>query len=37
MTFCLGLIRKPASDPSRFQRVLESQVYSLNGAYEMTP
>jgi acyl-CoA dehydrogenase len=35
MAFCLGLIRKPHVDEARSRRVLEEQVYSLNGAYAM--
>jgi acyl-CoA dehydrogenase len=36
MAFCLSLIRKAHPDAARSQRVLESQVYSLNGAYAMS-
>ena len=35
MAFCLSLIRKAQVDAGRSQRVLESQVYSLAGAYTM--
>ncbi len=35
MAHCLGLIRKPRVDAARGQRVLEAQVYSLAGAYQM--
>ena len=35
MAFCMNLIRKAHTDEARSQRVLETQVYSLNGAYAM--
>ncbi|MBU1276713.1 MAG: acyl-CoA dehydrogenase [Proteobacteria bacterium] len=35
MELCLAMIRKPAVDQERFQRVWEDQVYALEGAYEM--
>jgi acyl-CoA dehydrogenase len=35
MAFCLGMIRKSNVDEARSRRVLEGQVYSLNGVYCM--
>ncbi len=35
MELCLAMIRKPAVDSERFQRVWEDQVYALEGVYEM--
>ncbi len=35
MAFCLSLIRKAHADEARGQRVLETQVYGLVGAYSM--
>lgn len=35
MAYCMSLIRKPVVDAARSQRVLEAEVYSLNGAYVM--
>ena len=37
MAFCLQLIQKPALNAARFQRVLDQEVYALNGVYEMAP
>jgi acyl-CoA dehydrogenase len=37
MALCLQLIRKPAHDEARFQRMLDTEVYALKGAYEMAP
>ena len=37
MALCLQLIRKPVHDEARFQRMLDSEVYALKGAYEMAP
>jgi len=36
MDYCLRMIRKPAVDEARYQRVWEDQVYALKGAYEMS-
>jgi acyl-CoA dehydrogenase len=36
MELCLKMIRKPVVDTSRFERVLESHIYSLKGAYSMS-
>ncbi|HJW71912.1 MAG TPA: acyl-CoA dehydrogenase [Geothrix sp.] len=36
MDLCMAMIRKANLDPARSQRVLETHVYSLNGAYTMT-
>jgi len=35
MAYCMSLIRKPVVDAARSSRVLEAEVYSLNGAYVM--
>jgi acyl-CoA dehydrogenase len=35
MDLCLRMIRKPVVDPKRFDRVLETHIYSLKGAYKM--
>jgi acyl-CoA dehydrogenase len=35
MAFCMNLIRKAHTDEARSQRVLQTQVYRLNGAYAM--
>jgi acyl-CoA dehydrogenase len=37
MASCLRMIKKPAVDPARYQRVWQEQVHALNGAYEMNP
>jgi acyl-CoA dehydrogenase len=37
MDLCLRMIRKPAVDPARFNRVWKEQVYALRDAYEMNP
>jgi acyl-CoA dehydrogenase len=37
MACCLRMIKKPAVDPARYQRVWEEHVHALNGAYEMNP
>jgi acyl-CoA dehydrogenase len=37
MDLCLRMIRKPAVDPARFDRVWKEQVYALRDAYEMNP
>jgi len=36
MEYCLKMLRKPAVDASRFERVWE-EVYALKDAYEMNP
>jgi hypothetical protein len=36
MEYCLKLIRKPAVDEARYQRVW-SQVHALKDEYEMNP
>jgi len=36
MEYCLKMIRKPAVDAARYQRVWKEHVYALKGAYEMT-
>jgi len=35
MACCMSLIRKAHADAARSQRVLETHVYSLKGAYSM--
>lgn len=35
MAFCMSLIRKAHTDETRFQRVLEEEVYAQQGAYQM--
>jgi acyl-CoA dehydrogenase len=37
MACCLRMIRKPAVDDARYQRVWTTQVHALKGAYEMNP
>jgi acyl-CoA dehydrogenase len=37
MDLCLRMLRKPAVDPGRFERVWKGQVYTLKDAYEMNP
>lgn len=37
MSFCQQMIRRPAVDLSRFNRVWSDQVYPLNSEYEMNP
>jgi acyl-CoA dehydrogenase len=34
--FCRRMIRKPVVDPARFERVWETHVYALRGAYRMS-
>jgi acyl-CoA dehydrogenase len=36
MTICTKMMRKPAVDQGRFQRVWEEHVHALNGLYEMS-
>ena len=33
---CLALVRRPASDPERYERVWSDHVLPLAGAYEMS-
>jgi acyl-CoA dehydrogenase len=35
--YCLKMIRKPAVDEERYERVWRDHVYALKGAYEMNP
>jgi acyl-CoA dehydrogenase len=35
MDYCMRMIRKPAVDEARYQRVWRDHVYALKGAYEM--
>ena len=37
MAFCLKMIRKPAVDPERFDRIWREYAYALADAYEMNP
>jgi acyl-CoA dehydrogenase len=37
MALCLKMIRKPVSDPERFNRVWNKHVAVLDGAFEMSP
>jgi acyl-CoA dehydrogenase len=37
MELCLRMLRKPAVDPGRFERVWKEQTYPLKDAYEMNP
>jgi acyl-CoA dehydrogenase len=37
MELCMKMIRKPAVDEARYQRVLNNQVYALKDVYEMKP
>jgi acyl-CoA dehydrogenase len=37
MDLCLRMLRKPAVDPGRFERVWKEQVYPLKDLYEMNP
>ena len=37
MTYCLKMIRKPAHDDARYQRVVVNYVYALRDTYEMNP
>ena len=34
---CMAMVRKPAANPARMQRIWKDQVLSLKGAYEMNP
>ena len=35
--FCLQMIKKPARDDARFEKVWDDHVYALEGVYEMNP
>ncbi|MGD0115818.1 MAG: acyl-CoA dehydrogenase [Dehalococcoidia bacterium] len=35
--YCLNMIRKPAVDEERYERVWRDHVYALKGSYEMNP
>ena len=37
MELCMKMIRKPAVDEARYQRVLNNHVYALKDTYEMNP
>jgi acyl-CoA dehydrogenase len=37
MDFCLRMIRKPAVDAARYERVWRDHVFALRGTYEMNP
>ena len=37
MDCCLQMIKKPAVNPARYQRVWTERVHALNGLYEMNP
>ncbi len=37
MRACREMLRKPVSDPARYDAVWEQQVKPLDGAYEMNP
>ena len=37
MDFCMQMIKKPATDADRFNRIWENHVMSLKDTYEMTP
>ena len=37
MDLCMKMIRKPAVDEGRYERVLKTHVYALKDAYEMNP
>jgi len=37
MDLCMKMIRKPAVDEGRYERVLKNHVYALKDAYEMNP
>ena len=34
---CMAMVRKPAANPARMQRIWKEQVLSQKGAYEMNP
>ena len=35
MAYCMRMVRKANVDEARYQRVLEKNVYAMNGVYEM--
>ncbi|MCA1786051.1 MAG: acyl-CoA dehydrogenase, partial [Desulfobacteraceae bacterium] len=37
MDFCRNMIKKPVTDPERFNRIWENHVLALKDTYEMTP
>jgi acyl-CoA dehydrogenase len=37
MELCMKMIRKPAVDEARYERVLNNHVYALKDTYEMNP
>jgi acyl-CoA dehydrogenase len=37
MAVCLKMIKKPAVNPERFERIWREYVEPLNNAYEMNP
>jgi acyl-CoA dehydrogenase len=37
LAYCLKMIRRPAVNDERYERVWRDHVYALNGAYEMNP
>jgi acyl-CoA dehydrogenase len=37
MELCMKMIRKPAVDEARYERVLKNHVYALKDTYEMNP
>jgi acyl-CoA dehydrogenase len=37
MELCMKMIRKPAVDEARYERVLKNHVYALKDVYEMNP
>jgi len=37
MGLCMQMIRKPAVDEARYERVLNNHVYALKDVYEMNP
>jgi acyl-CoA dehydrogenase len=37
MELCMKIIRKPAVDEARYERVLNNYVYALKDTYEMNP
>jgi acyl-CoA dehydrogenase len=36
MNFCMNMIKKPVTDPDRFDRIWETRVMALKDIYEMT-
>ncbi|MDZ7666919.1 MAG: acyl-CoA dehydrogenase family protein [Desulfotignum sp.] len=37
MKYCMAMIKKPVTDPDRFNRIWETHVMALKDTYEMTP